>query len=200
MTSPIRRIQQGQRFNMGLFLHYNGVIMSVMASKIINLTIVYSTVFSGADQRKKSKLRVTGFCDGNSPVTGEFPAQNASNVENVSIWWRHHGWLYCFLYTLRPAGQSDRHFDDPTLILAQNGWYFADVLLTFLCIGSPINIQSSFLQCVIPADFICFLMLSRNGLFLCWYAAMEIYCSQNHTVINGELNRISHILVYHVTY
>ena len=26
----------------------------------------------------------------NSPVTGEFPAQRASNAENVSIWWRHH--------------------------------------------------------------------------------------------------------------
>ena len=25
--------------------------------------------------------------------TGEFPAQRASNVENVSIWWRHHGML-----------------------------------------------------------------------------------------------------------
>ena len=40
--------------------------------------------------KKTSKLRVTGLCAGNSPVTGEFPAQNASNVENVSIWWRHH--------------------------------------------------------------------------------------------------------------
>ena len=29
-------------------------------------------------------------CAGNSPVTGEFPAQMASNAENVSIWWRHH--------------------------------------------------------------------------------------------------------------
>ena len=28
---------------------------------------------------------------GNSPVTGEFPAQKASNAENVSSWWRHHG-------------------------------------------------------------------------------------------------------------
>ena len=27
---------------------------------------------------------------GNSPGTGEFPAQMASNVENVSISWRHH--------------------------------------------------------------------------------------------------------------
>ena len=30
-------------------------------------------------------------CDvGNSPVTGEFPAQMASNAENISISWRHH--------------------------------------------------------------------------------------------------------------
>ena len=35
--------------------------------------------------KKTSKLRVTGLC------AGEFPAQMASNAENVSIWWRHHG-------------------------------------------------------------------------------------------------------------
>ena len=29
-------------------------------------------------------------CAGNSPVTGEFHAQMASDAENVSIWWRHH--------------------------------------------------------------------------------------------------------------
>ena len=40
--------------------------------------------------KKTSKLRVTGLCEGNSPVTCEFPAQRASNAENVSIWWRHH--------------------------------------------------------------------------------------------------------------
>ena len=40
--------------------------------------------------KKASKLRVTGLCAGNSPGTGEFPAQMASYTENVSIWWRHH--------------------------------------------------------------------------------------------------------------
>ena len=40
--------------------------------------------------KKTSKLRVTGLCEGNSPVTGEFPAQRASDAENVFIWWRHH--------------------------------------------------------------------------------------------------------------
>ena len=33
---------------------------------------------------KTSKLRVTGLCAGNSPGRGEFPAQMASNAENVS--------------------------------------------------------------------------------------------------------------------
>ena len=46
--------------------------------------------FSRRRPKKTSKLRVTGLCAGNSPVTGEFPAQMASYEENVSIWWRHH--------------------------------------------------------------------------------------------------------------
>ena len=36
--------------------------------------------------KKASKLRVTGLCAENPPVTGEFHAQRASNTENVSIW------------------------------------------------------------------------------------------------------------------
>ena len=44
--------------------------------------------------KKTSELRVTGLCAGNSPVTGEFPAQMASNAENVSIWWRHHDFVF----------------------------------------------------------------------------------------------------------
>ena len=40
--------------------------------------------------KKTSKLRLTGLCAGNSAVTSEFPAQKASDAENVSIWWRHH--------------------------------------------------------------------------------------------------------------
>ena len=40
--------------------------------------------------KKTSKLRVTGLSEGNSSVTGELPAQKASNAENVCIWLRHH--------------------------------------------------------------------------------------------------------------
>ena len=40
--------------------------------------------------KKTSKLRVTGLCEGNSPVTCEFPAQRLSKTEKVFIWWRRH--------------------------------------------------------------------------------------------------------------
>ena len=71
--------------------HYSDITISTMAFQIAGVSIVYSTVYSGSDQRKYIKLRVTGLCDGNSPMTGEFPTQRAGNAENVSIWWRHHG-------------------------------------------------------------------------------------------------------------
>ena len=40
--------------------------------------------------KKTSKLRVTGLCEGNSPGPENSLHKRASNVENVSIWWRHH--------------------------------------------------------------------------------------------------------------
>ena len=73
--------------------HYNDIIMSVMVPQITNLMIVYSTVYSRHRSKKTSKLRVTGLCEVNSPVTSEFPTQRASNAENVSIWWHHHVFL-----------------------------------------------------------------------------------------------------------
>ena len=79
--------------------HYGDVTMGAIASQITSLTIVYSTIHSDADQRKQQSSASLAFVAGKSPVTGEFPAQRASNAENVSIWWRHHGigkylWIY----------------------------------------------------------------------------------------------------------
>ena len=64
--------------------------MGAMASQITSVSIAYPTAFSGADKKTTSKLCVTDFCGGNSPETYEFPAQMASNAEDVFIWWRHH--------------------------------------------------------------------------------------------------------------
>ena len=62
--------------------------------------------------KKTSKLRVTGLCVGNSPVTSEFPAQKTSNAENFSIEWHHH-----------VTGSY------------LNQWWFS--LLTLICINQP---------------------------------------------------------------
>ena len=53
--------------------------MSAMTSQITILTIIYSTIYSGWN-KKNIKLGVTGLCASNSSVTGEFPAQRASNA------------------------------------------------------------------------------------------------------------------------
>ena len=66
-----------------VYAHYNDAIMGAMASQITNLTIVYSAVYSGEDQRKYQS-------SASSAGDRWIPAQMASNAENVSIWWRHH--------------------------------------------------------------------------------------------------------------
>ena len=68
-----------------LLTHYSDVIMRAMMSQITGVSVVYSTICSGVDQRKYQSSMSLG-----SPVTSELPAQRASNAENVSIWWHHH--------------------------------------------------------------------------------------------------------------
>ena len=72
--------------------HYTDVTMSPTASQITSLGIVYSTVYSGADQRKHQSSASLAFAWGihRGPVNS--PHKKASNAENVFIWWRHHVW------------------------------------------------------------------------------------------------------------
>ena len=64
--------------------------MGAMASQITSLTIVCSTDYLGADQRKRQSSASVAFVQAihRSPVNS--PAQMASNAENVPIEWRHH--------------------------------------------------------------------------------------------------------------
>ena len=80
---------------------------------------LFTQPFIQRRSKKTSKHRVTGLCGGNSPVTGEFPTQRASNAENVSIWWRHHGedcvhnsWGVLYLQPMNPLRPrpDGRHF------------------------------------------------------------------------------------------
>ena len=58
--------------------------MGTMASQITIRATVYSTVYSGADQRKHQSSASLAF------VRVIRRSQMASNAENVSIWCRHH--------------------------------------------------------------------------------------------------------------
>ena len=65
--------------------------------------------------KETSKPRVTGLCVGDSPMSVEFPAQMASNAENVSIWWRHHDKiLRLFKWTIQYIIMLCNHCISPT--------------------------------------------------------------------------------------
>ena len=78
--------------------HYNDVIISNQELHDCLLNRLFRR-----RSKETPKLRVTGLCAGNSPGTGEFPAQMASYAENVSIWCHHAKLIYC---QLRPRGQN----------------------------------------------------------------------------------------------
>ena len=74
--------------------HQNYVIMRAMGSQIPSLAIVYSTVYS---RRRWKNITAPRYRPLGGEFTGDrwFPAQRASNAENVSIWWRHRVYLRC---------------------------------------------------------------------------------------------------------
>ena len=90
--------------------HYDDVTMTLMASQITSLTIVYSTVYSGADQRKHQSSASLVFVRGihrgpvNSPhkwpVTRKmFPFDDVImtyvEVNQVQqLWWKSLWWRY----------------------------------------------------------------------------------------------------------
>ena len=121
--------------------HYSDVIMSAMASQITSLTIVYSTVYSGADKKKPSKLRLTGLCEGNSPVT---LCQSNLHKEVRQLWhtahcktlqWRHN----------EGDGVSNHQPHDCLLnrLFRRRSKKTSKLLVTGLCEGnSPVTIFS----------------------------------------------------------
>ena len=79
---------------MGGNKHYIDVTMTTMASKITSLTVVYSIVYSDADQRKHQSSASLAFVWGIHRDRW-IPRTKASYAENVSIWWRHHECSIC---------------------------------------------------------------------------------------------------------
>ena len=91
--------------------------------------------------KKTSKLCVTGLCEGNSPMTGEFPTQWASNAENVSIWWRLHVyWIsYCSqgsFYSIAPWLFEFLEYVPPLIWSNDIEWFSA---MLSICYGNPLT-------------------------------------------------------------
>ena len=110
----------------------------------------------GRRSKKTSKLRVTGLCAGNSPGPVN-SAQRASNVENVSIWWRHHVlWRLQAWWRTKPGHQQVWYCHSSSQIflsqhqqsklityLIWNGAYIATILPL---IGAEWGIYTSVIQ------------------------------------------------------
>ena len=78
--------------------------MGAMAYQITSLTIVYSS-FIQAQIKENIKAPRHWLWAGNSPVQGihrcgEFTAQMASSVKNVSIWWRRHDKISVYIVAM----------------------------------------------------------------------------------------------------
>ena len=131
------------------FPHYGDVIMGAIASQLTSLTIVYSTVYSDADKRILKRC-VTCLCAGNSPGTGEFPAQMASYAENVSIWWRHNaadvlGTSAVTFDCISISTLMQIHLCDPYRVV------FAHILLTCCCFNFAYIHQWLIGPCILAA-------------------------------------------------
>ena len=66
-------------------LHYSDIIMSAMAPQITSISIVCSTVCSGAESSASLP-----FVRGIHRWLVESPHNGPSNTKDVSIWWHHH--------------------------------------------------------------------------------------------------------------
>ena len=110
--------------------------MSAMTSQITGVSIAYSAVCSSSERKHQSSASLA-FLRGihRWPVNFPHKIKRASNVENVSIWWRHHEtqklWRTCNVHcgqqcacwgpsTINSSRQSDAE-TRPAIIDSDNG-------------------------------------------------------------------------------
>ena len=70
--------------------HYNDVIMGAMASHMTSLAVVYSTVYSGADQRKHQSSASLAFVRGIHRWLVNSPHKGPVMRKMFLFVWRHH--------------------------------------------------------------------------------------------------------------
>ena len=93
------------------WFHYNDVIMTTMASQITSLTVVYSTVYSVADQRKHQSSASLAFVWGIHrdrwiPRTKRPVTRKKFLFDDVIMWIKTNGWLISDYYFIKTNVQS----------------------------------------------------------------------------------------------
>ena len=73
-----------------LFTQPSSRLRDLMIRRLMQYWNTLQWRHDGRDSVSNHQLRHCLLNRLSSPVTGEFPAQMASNAENVPIWWRHH--------------------------------------------------------------------------------------------------------------
>ena len=113
---------------------------------------------------------LTGLCAGNLPWTSEFPAQMASNAENVSIWWRHHvpNWhqsITSINVDILWIGPSGTNFNDMRYFLYKNAfesWYLR-ILLTIIILGNGFSWNRQQIRWDYKIRWLCDHLIFCNG-------------------------------------
>ena len=93
--------------------HYNDIIMSTMASQITSLTIVYSTVYSGGDQRQNQSCASLAFAPGihrcpslsnfkaiswfKLPIFENFVTSRELTIRRPVLYWKDSCIIFCCL-------------------------------------------------------------------------------------------------------
>ena len=115
-------------FGVMYVMHYDDVIMGAIASQITSLTIVYSIVYAGTDQRKHQSSASLAFVRGihrgpvNSPHKGPvtrrmFPFDDAVMVRNeimdAMLWGTVYALTRVLFWCLSYFGVYDKHQNTP---------------------------------------------------------------------------------------
>ena len=136
-------------------VHYSDVIMGAIASQITSLSIIRSTVCSGAGQRRHQSSASLAFVRGIHWWLVNSPHKRGRDAENVSVWWRNHEDVQC--KQLYP-------FCVISNVIFQPLWCHGNRL--FLCgtLGHFPNYNDVCNQCCLPWRFLVAIHINVYGL------------------------------------
>ena len=122
-------------------LHYNDVIMSTMTSQITSLTIVYSTVYPGVDQRKLQSSASLAFVRGihRWPVNSPHKGTVTRKMPGISVNKKYLGYVFEHVITgnLRQTPRALPYSTQAVRVItiswfiSRAFWYLADTLMVW---------------------------------------------------------------------